>query len=377
VIDLGVVAGEASGDLLGAHFVAALRQNHPALRSAGIAGPRLVEAGVDAIYPSQKLAVNGYVEVLRHLPELLWIRSRIARYFLRERPRVFVGVDAPDFNFSLEARLKQAGIPTVHFVSPSIWMWRPERIQRIRQAVTQMLVVFPFEEKIYQDAGIPVSYVGHPLADVIPLEPDAAAARAALGLTSDPVIALLPGSRLAEVKRHARLMLEAAVLIRRQHPNAQFVLPAASEAAASLVRQAMQDLQLPLLLLDGQSHAALAACDLTLIASGTATLEAALFKKPMVITYRLPAFTAHLVRKKMLLPWAGLPNILARDFVVPERIQEEATPENLAADSLAWLDDEARRKATAEKFRAMHLSLRQNASLRIAEALAPYLEAGR
>jgi lipid-A-disaccharide synthase len=377
VIDLGVVAGEASGDLLGAHFVAALRQNHPALRSAGIAGPRLVEAGVDAIYPSQKLAVNGYVEVLRHLPELLWIRSRIARYFLRERPRVFVGVDAPDFNFSLEARLKQAGIPTVHFVSPSIWMWRPERIQRIRQAVTQMLVVFPFEEKIYQDAGIPVSYVGHPLADVIPLEPDTAAARAALGLTSDPVIALLPGSRLAEVKRHARLMLEAAVLIRRQHPNAQFVLPAASEAAASLVRQAMQDLQLPLLLLDGQSHAALAACDLTLIASGTATLEAALFKKPMVITYRLPAFTAHLVRKKMLLPWAGLPNILARDFVVPERIQEEATPENLAADSLAWLDDEARRKATAEKFRAMHLSLRQNASLRIAEALAPYLEAGR
>jgi lipid-A-disaccharide synthase len=377
VIDLGVVAGEASGDLLGAHFIAALRQNHPALRSAGIAGPRLVEAGVEAIYPSQKLAVNGYVEVLRHLPELLWIRSSITRYFLRQRPRVFVGVDAPDFNFSLEARLKQAGIPTVHFVSPSIWMWRPERIQRIRQAVTQMLVVFPFEEKIYQDAGIPVSYVGHPLADVIPLEPDTAAARAALGLTSDPVIALLPGSRLAEVKRHARLMLEAAVLIRRQHPNAQFVLPAASEAAASLVRQAMQDLQLPLLLFDGQSHAALAACDLTLIASGTATLEAALFKKPMVITYRLPAFTAHLVRKKMLLPWAGLPNILASDFVVPERIQEEATPENLAADSLAWLDDEARRKATAEKFRAMHLSLRQNASLRIAEALAPYLEAGR
>jgi len=377
VIDLGVVAGEASGDLLGAHFIAALRQSHPALRSAGIAGPRLVEAGVEAIYPSQKLAVNGYVEVLRHLPELLWIRSRITRYFLRERPRVFVGVDAPDFNFSLEARLKQAGIPTVHFVSPSIWMWRPERIQRIRQAVTHMLVVFPFEEKIYQDAGIPVSYVGHPLADVIPLEPDTAAARAALGLTSDPVIALLPGSRLAEVKRHTRLMLEAAVLIRRQYPKAQFVLPAASEAAASLVRQAMQDLQLPLLLLDGQSHAALAACDLTLIASGTATLEAALFKKPMVITYRVPAFTAYLVRKKMLLPWAGLPNILARDFVVPERVQEEATPKNLAADALAWLDDEARRKATAEKFRAMHLSLRQNASLRIAEALAPYLEAGR
>ena len=372
-MDLGVVAGETSGDLLGAHFIAALQQAYPDLRAAGIAGPRLQAVGVEAIYPSEKLAVNGYVEVLRHLPELLWIRSRIARHFLHERPRVFVGIDAPDFNFTLEARLKQAGIPTVHFVSPSIWAWRPERIHRIRQAVSHMLVVFPFEEQIYRDAGIPVSYVGHPLADVIPLEPDAAAARAALGLAAGPVVALLPGSRLSEVTRHARLMLDAAVRIRQHHPDAQFVLPAASEAAARLIRQAMQGLDLPLRILDGQSHTALAACDVTLVASGTATLEAALFKKPMVITYRVPALTARMMRKKALLPWIGLPNILARDFVVPERVQEAATADNLAADALAWLDDAPRRRAAVETFRALHLSLRQDASARIAEAVQPYL----
>ena len=375
-MDLGVVAGEASGDLLGAHFIRALKQARPDLRAAGIAGPRMIETGVAAIYPSEKLAVNGYVEVLRHLPELLWIRSRITRHFLRERPRVFVGIDAPDFNFTLEARLKQAGIPTVHFVSPSIWAWRPERIQRIKEAVSHMLVVFPFEEQIYRDAGIPVSYVGHPLADVIPLEPDAAAARAALGLASGPVIALLPGSRLSEVARHARLMLDAAVLVRRRHPDAQFVLPAASEAAARLIRQAAQGLDLPLHVLDGRSHTALAACDVALVASGTATLEAALYKKPMVITYRVPALTAYLMRKKALLPWIGLPNILARDFVVPERVQEDATPENLANDALAWLDDAPRRDAAIATFRAMHLSLRQDASARIAEAVRPYLADG-
>jgi len=373
-MDIGLVAGEASGDLLGAHFIAALKKTRPNLHVAGIAGPRLIESGVKAVYPSDKLAVNGYVEVLRHLPELLWIRSRITRYFLQERPRVFVGIDAPDFNFTLEAKLKQAGIPTVHFVSPSIWAWRPERIHRIKQAVSHMLVVFPFEEKIYRDAGIPVSYVGHPLADAIPLQPDTAAARAALGLVASPIVALLPGSRLSEVARHARLMLDAALRIHQHHRDAQFVLPAASEAAGRLIRHAAQGLDLPLHILAGQSHTALAACDVALVASGTATLETALFKKPMVITYRVPALTAYLMRKKALLPWIGLPNILAREFVVPERVQEAATPENLAHDVLAWLNDAPRRHAAIDTFHAMHVSLRQNASARIAEALDPYLE---
>ncbi|MDA8128136.1 MAG: lipid-A-disaccharide synthase [Betaproteobacteria bacterium] len=377
MIDLGVVAGEASGDLLGAHFVGALKQRFPHLHAAGIAGPRLVRAGVDAVYPSEKLAVNGYVEVLRHLPELLWIRSRVTRYFLRERPRAFVGIDAPDFNFTLETKLRQAGIPTLHFVSPSIWAWRPERIHRIAQAVSHMLVVFPFEEAIYREAGIPVTYVGHPLADMIPLQSDTAAAKTALGLAAGPVVALLPGSRVNEVTRHARLMLDAAVRIRRHHPDAQFVLPAATEAAARVVREAGQGLDLSLHILAGQSHAALAACDVALVASGTATLEAALYKKPMVITYRVPALTARLMRKKALLPWIGLPNILAREFVVPERVQEAATAENLANDALAWLEDAPRREAVAERFHAMHLSLRQDASARIAETVAPYLEGPR
>ncbi len=373
-MDIGLVAGEASGDLLGAHFIAALKRNHPGFAAAGIAGPRLVEAGVRAIYPSDKLAVNGYVEVLRHLPELLWIRSRITRYFLAQRPHVFVGIDAPDFNFTLEAKLKAAGIPTVHFVSPSIWAWRPERIHRIREAVSHMLVVFPFEEAIYRDAGIPVSYVGHPLADAIPLQPDTAGARAALGAADGPLVALLPGSRVSEVKRHARLMLDAAALMLRHHPDAQFVLPAANAAAARLVDAARHGRDLPLKVLAGQSHTALAACDVALVASGTATLETALFKKPMVITYRVPALTAHLMRKQALLPWIGLPNILARDFVVPERVQEAATPENLAEDALAWLADAPRRAALADTFAAMHRSLRQDAGARIAAALAPYLE---
>ncbi|MFN3543799.1 MAG: lipid-A-disaccharide synthase [Thiobacillus sp.] len=373
-MDIGLVAGEASGDLLGAHFIQALKARRPDLTAAGIAGPRLVEAGATAIYPSDTLAVNGYVEVLAHLPELLWIRLRITRHFLRERPRVFVGIDAPDFNFTLEAKLKAAGIPTVHFVSPSIWAWRPERIHTIKQAVSHMLVVFPFEEAIYRDAGIPVSYVGHPLADAIPLELDSAAARATLGLPSGPVIALLPGSRRSEVKHHAGLMLDAAQLILRHHLDAQFVLPAAGAGVTGLIEQVRAGRDLPLTVLAGQSHTALAACDVALVASGTATLETLLFKKPMVITYRVPALTAHLMRKKALLPWIGLPNILARDFVVPERVQEDATPENLANDVLAWLADAPRREALAGRFRTLHETLRQGAAARIAEALAPYLE---
>ena len=373
-LQLGLVAGEASGDLLGAHCIDALKARFPHLAAAGIAGPQMVAAGVDARYSSDALAVNGYVEVLRHLPRLLWIRSRITRYFLRERPRVFVGIDAPDFNFTLEKTLKRAGIPTVHFVSPSLWAWRGERIHAIKEAVSQMLVVFPFEEAIYQQAGIPVSYVGHPLADMIPLEPDTRAARQALGLDPDQrVIALLPGSRAGEVARHAPLMFAAADAMRRSQPDLQFVVPAANPGAAACVQQAMRAARLSALVLDGQSHTALAACDLALVASGTATLEAALFKKPMVITYQVPKLTAALMRRRAYLPYVGLPNILAGRFVVPELLQEEATPVTLAREMLAWFDDPMRQHDAVEAFTEMHLALRQNASLRIADAIAPYL----
>ena len=371
---LGIIAGEASGDLLGAHLMQALCAQHPQLTAAGIAGPRMVAAGVQVLYPSDKLAVNGYGDVLRRLPELLWIRSRTTRHFLQHRPRVFVGIDAPDFNFTLEEKLKRAGIPTVHFVSPSLWAWRGERIHRIKRAVSKMLVVFPFEEKIYQEAGIPVSYVGHPLADMIPLESDTQAARQTLGLLLDrPVIALLPGSRLGEVARHAPLMLAAAQAMRHAHTGLQFVLPASNEATAALVDKAMQATRLPVQVLLGQSHTALAACDLALVASGTATLEAALFKKPMVITYRMSKGSGEKMLRQAYLPYVGLPNILAGRFVVPELLQDEATPEALAREMLAWFDDPLRQDETIEEFNAIHISLRQNAHVRIAEALNPYL----
>ena len=371
---LGIVAGEASGDLLGAHLVQALKVHHPQLTVSGIAGPRMVSAGVDALYPSDKLAVNGYGDVLRRLPELLWIRSRTARHFLKHRPRVFVGIDAPDFNFTLEEKLKRAGIPTVHFVSPSLWAWRGERIHRIKRAVSHMLVVFPFEEKIYQDAGIPVTYVGHPLADMIPLEPDIEGARQALGLLPNkPVIALLPGSRLGEVARHAPLMLGAAQAMHHTRPDLQFILPAANGAAAALVHKAVRAARVPVQVLAGQSHTALAACDLALVASGTATLEAALFKKPMVITYRMSERTGAMMLRKAYLPYIGLPNILAGRFVVPELIQQEATPEALAREMLAWFDDPLRQEEAVTFFKVLHASLRQNAHVRIADALKPYL----
>ncbi len=376
MIDLGVVAGEASGDLLGAHFIAALKTRFPQLTASGIAGPRMIEAGVNAIYSSDKLAVNGYAEVLRHLPELLWIRAKMARHFLLERPRVFVGIDAPDFNFGLEKKLKQAGIPTVHFVSPSLWAWRGERIHTIGQAVSHMLVVFPFEEKIYRDAGIPVTYVGHPLADVIPLVPDTQAARQTLNLTpGKPVVALLPGSRANEVTRLAPLMLGAAREMLRVHPDLQFILPTSNAIAESLIHKAMQKIHVTVQVISGQSHTALAACDVALVASGTATLEAALFKKPMVITYSVPRITAALMRRRAYLPYIGLPNILAGRFVVPELVQEEATPAALARETLAWFDDPLRQFETIEAFKTLHASLRQNATLRIADAVSPYLEA--
>ncbi len=371
---LGIIAGEASGDLLGAHLMRALHAQHSNLTACGIAGPRMIEAGVKALYASEKLAVNGYGDVLRRLPELLWIRARTTRHFLQNRPRVFVGIDAPDFNFTVEEKLKRAGIPTIHFVSPSLWAWRGERIHRIKRAVSKMLVVFPFEEKIYQDADIPVAFVGHPLADLIPFEVDTQAARQVLSYASEQrVIALLPGSRLGEVARHAPLMLAAAQIMRQAQPDLQFVLPAANEAAAVLVQKAMKTARLPVQVLLAQSHTALAACDLALVASGTATLEAALFKKPMVITYRMSKRTGAKMLRQAYLPYVGLPNILAGRFVVPELLQDEATPNALAREMLAWFDDPLRQDEAIEEFNAIHMSLRQNAHVRIAEALSPYL----
>jgi lipid-A-disaccharide synthase len=372
--DLGLIAGEASGDLLGATLVEALGSRHPGLVCHGIAGPRMVAAGVTPLADSERLAVNGYVEVLRHLPGLLRLRREVVRYFLARPPSVFVGIDAPDFNFGVEEKLKAAGIPTVHFVSPSLWAWRGERIHRIARAVSRMLVVFPFEEAIYREAGIPVDYVGHPLADTLPLQPDVQAARQTLGLQeTGEVVALLPGSRVGEVTRLAPLMLAAAERLVAQRPGMRFLLPAATTRLHTQLAGLLRGRNLPVSLLAGQAHLAMAAADSVLLASGTATLEAALLKKPMVITYRLPALSYQLMKRRAYLPYVGLPNILLGRFAVPELIQDQATPAALARALADSLDDVAGRGRLVRDFTELHGQLRCGAAARIAAAVSPYL----
>ena len=374
---LGLVAGEASGDLLGGLLLQGLRQRWPALQSAGIGGKGMQAQGLASWWPLERLSVFGYVDALARLPELLRIRRQLGDRLLRERPAAFIGIDAPDFNFGLERRLRQAGLKTIHFVCPSIWAWRPERVQRLHQAADHVLCLFPFEPALLQQHGVSATYVGHPLADAIPLEPPRSASRAALGLADDAaVIALLPGSRRSEIDHIAPRLLAAAALLHRQRPGLHFVLPAAP-GLRSMIEPicAAEAPGLAIQILDGQAHTALAACDLTLVASGTAALEAALFKRPMVIVYRLAALNWWRMRRLALQPWFGLPNILAGRFVVPELIQDAATPSAIAHEALAWLDDTPRRDAVRVTFHDLHLQLRQNTANKAGDAIANIIEA--
>ncbi len=373
---VAMVAGEASGDLLAGLLLAGLKERWPALQARGIGGPQMARHGFDVWWPHEKLAVRGYVEVLRHYREIVGIRNQLKERLLRERPDLFIGVDAPDFNLDLEACLKAQGVKTVHFVCPSVWAWRAERVEKLRLSCDHVLCIFPFEPQLLARHGIAATYVGHPLAQVIPMEPDKSAARQALGLgQADEVIAILPGSRASEIQYLAQRFFEAARRIQDARPDARFVVPAipalrpAIEAAlhkAGLMRN--------VLLLAGQSHAALAACDVTLIASGTATLEAALFKRPMVIAYNMNWLSWQIMRRKKLQPWVGLPNILCRDFVVPELLQDEAKPEQLAAAVLDWLDAPAKMVAVQEKFSALHLQLRRDTAKLATDAIHKVLE---
>jgi len=363
---LAMVAGEASGDLLAGLLLGGLKRRWPALQAYGIGGPRMAEQGFQAWWPHDKLAVRGYVEVLSHYREIAGIRRQLTQRLLaaqgRERADAFIGVDAPDFNLDLEARLKAQGIKAIHFVSPSIWAWRGKRIEKIRRATDLVLCLFPFEPEIYERAGVAAAYVGHPLADTIPLEPPRARSREALGLTpDDAVVALLPGSRRSEIQYIAPRVLAAAAQMHRQRPGLRFVLPAVPglrPLIEPLREQHAKDV--PIQLLDGRSHDVLAACDVTLIASGTATLEAALFKCPMVITYAMHALSYQIMKRMNYQPWVGLPNILLRDFAVPELLQGEATPEKLAAATLEWLDNPTRCGALRTRFDTLHHELRRN-----------------
>jgi lipid-A-disaccharide synthase len=373
---IAIVAGEASGDLLGSHLINAIKARCPDARFYGIAGPKMMSAGAKSLYPMEKLSVSGYVEVIKHLPELLGIRRQLKKQILADKPDLFIGIDAPDFNLSLEATLKASGIPTVHYVSPSIWAWRGKRIKKIAKAVSHILVVFPFEAAIYQQAGIPVTYVGHPLADTLPAFPDRAATRERLKLPLNaPIIALLPGSRVGELMQHAQLFVETAQLIQARHPQIRFIVPLISRATRDIFAGALYACAHPpnIQIVIGHADAVLTAADIALIASGTATLEAALLKRPMVITYRVPKITAYLMRKQAYLPWVGLPNILANRDVVPELVQENATAPKLADALIALLENKSQRAEIEAEFTRQYVALKQNTAEKMAAAILPFL----
>lgn len=368
-----MVAGETSGDLLAAQLLTSLTSQLPATSSYfGIGGPQMAAAGFDVRWPAEKLAVRGYVEALRNIPEILRIRQALKRSLLAAPPTAFIGIDAPDFNLGLEEVLRRAQIPTVHFVSPSIWAWRAQRIKKIKRAVDLMLCVFPFETEIYASAGVAARYVGHPLADHIPLVPNPMAARQQLGLAQEgSLVAVLPGSRHAEIKWIAPSFFAAMALMQQREPALRFVLPVATPAARLQLQPLLQAYpQLALTLTDGASHLALEAADAVLVASGTATLETAMYKKPMVISYQVPWLTAQIMRRQGYLPYVGLPNILAGRFVVPELLQNAATPEALADAILNQLNDAANQRSLTELFTEMHLTLKQNAAESAAQAIA-------
>jgi lipid-A-disaccharide synthase len=375
---IGIVAGEASGDLLGSLLIKALRAQHPHIEFIGIAGPKMLSEGAKSLFPMERLSVSGYnLEVLRRYREIIGIRKKLIAHFSSDPPDLFIGVDAPDFNLHLEAALKAKNIPTLHYVSPSIWAWRGERIHKIGASISRMLTIFPFENALYEKENIPVSYVGHPLADELPIEPDKAAARAQIRMNHPShVIALLPGSRENELNHHADLFIRAARLIHARLPEAHFLVPLASrhtrnQFEKAIVRLDAQDV--PLTIMFGHSHDAMAAADAALVASGTATLEAALLKCPMVIAYKMSPLTYRIMKRKAYLPYVGLPNILAGEFIVPELLQDDATPRNLANALVNLLQQPRLRELMVNKFTAMHHSLRQNNAAKLVQAIQPYL----
>jgi lipid-A-disaccharide synthase len=369
---VAMVAGEASGDLLGSLLLHGIKQRWPDVQAYGIGGPQLESSGFKAWWPSHKLAVRGYIEVLRHYREIVAIRAHLLQRLADDPPDVFIGIDAPDFNLALEAQLKARGIKTVHFVSPSIWAWRAERIEKIRHAVDHMLCIFPFEKTLYDQAGIAATYVGHPLANMIPLQPNRSAARESLGLAEgDQVVAILPGSRQSEVQYLAEVFFKAAAQLNKISSTVKFIVPCAPglQQAISTYAQSV-GVQGLVQLIEGQSHAVLAACDVTLIASGTATLEAALFKRPMVIAYNMHWISWQMMKRKKLQPWVGLPNILCKDFVVPEFLQKAATPQALSQAVLDWLSQPEKILALQQRFTTLHTQLQRDTAQLASHAIA-------
>ncbi len=376
-VRIGIVAGEASGDLLGSHLVRALKEKLPEIEFVGVGGPKMQSAGVTSLFPMEKLAVMGYVEVLKRYFQIIAIRRKLIRYFKSNPPDIFIGVDAPDFNLDLERDLKKAGIPAIHYVSPSIWAWRGERIHKIRKSCTKVLALFPFEKELYDKAGIDADYVGHPLADMVPESADRTAMRRNMKLPLDAkIFAFLPGSRQSELQYMADTFIQTALLVREKWSDARFLVPLASRETRALFEEAIyrnhaEDIAFTLFF--GHAVDAMIASDIVLVASGTATLEAALLKRPMVITYKMAPLTYSLKKRKKYQPYVGLPNILSGKFVVPELLQDEATPENLSRALINLMQDEAVIRKLEDVFAEMQRSLRQNTAEKASLAILPLL----
>ncbi|MFP5440255.1 MAG: lipid-A-disaccharide synthase [Gammaproteobacteria bacterium] len=369
---VAIVAGELSGDLLGRGLMDAIRARYPDARFVGIGGPQMIAAGCESWYPMERLAVMGLVEVLGRIFELLRIRADLVRRLLADRPDVFVGIDAPDFNLGVELRLRAAGVKTVHYVSPSVWAWRQGRVKKIRRAVDHMLTLLPFEAAFYREHDVPVTFVGHPLADMVPLADQQVEARAKLGI--DPqatVLAMLPGSRGGEVSRLLPPFLGALKLLRERRPQLQCVLPAATpERRAQIESLLAATADAPAItLIDGDARTAMAASNLVLMASGTATLEGLLAKRPLVAAYSFNALTALIARLLVKTPWFSLPNLLAGESLVPELLQEQVNPQRIAAELARFLDDPAAAAALGARFAQIHADIRCNASARAADAV--------
>jgi len=376
MLRIGIVAGEASGDLLGSHLIQALKKKRTDIEFVGIAGPKMMSEGALSLFSMERLSVRGYIEVIKHLFGLLRLRRQLLKHFLSNRLDLFIGIDAPDFNFWLERKLKRNDIKTIHYVSPSVWAWRKNRIKKIKNAVSHMLALFPFEPALYHGAGIPVTYVGHPLADILPMEPDTSAAREGLKLKSSAlVVAMLPGSRQSEVQQHAELFVKTAKLIYAEYPNAIFLVPLITRETRQIFELAIfhENESLPIQILFGHAHDAMEASDVVIVASGTATLEAALLKKPMVITYRMSKVSWQILKRMRLQPYVGLPNILAEKFIVPELLQDDSTPEKLAEATIKLISDTTYISEIKAEFTKIHFSLKQNSAEKAANVILAHL----
>ena len=376
MLRIGIVAGEASGDLLGSHLIQALKKKRTDIEFVGIAGPKMMSEGALSLFSMERLSVRGYIEVIKHLFGLFRLRRELLQHFLSNRLDLFIGIDAPDFNFWLERKLKKNGIKTIHYVSPSVWAWRKNRIKKIKNAVSHMLALFPFEPALYHGAGIPVTYVGHPLADILPMEPDTSAARDGLKLKSSAlVVAMLPGSRQSEVQQHAELFVKTAKLIYAEYPNAIFLVPLITRETRQIFELAIfhENESLPIQILFGHAHDAMEASDVVIVASGTATLEAALLKKPMVITYRMSKVSWQILKRMRLQPYVGLPNILAEKFIVPELLQDDSTPEKLAEATIKLISDTTYISEIKAEFTKIHFSLKQNSAEKAANVILAHL----